>query len=560
MESIRKPARWLLLLTVMAMLAAACGGGEPTGGDQGEQGEATAGGETEQQEAAGQPVEGGSVVFGADQEPEVMNPLVTAGNLFATTIITEPILKGAYKILPDFTYEPDMIDGEAEITEDPFTVTYKIKDEAQWSDGKPITAQDFIFTFDTIMNKKFDITSREGYELITKSEAMDDKTVKFTYKQPFAPYKTLFDTILPEHELKGKDFDKVWNDEVTISSGPFEFDSWQKGQQATIKRNENYWGEPKAQIDEITFRFIEDSNTQVQSLEGGEIDMFYPQPQVDLVEQVEQIQDVTSEANAGTVWEHLDFNFAVKPLDQQFVREAIARGIDREAIAAQLIKPLNPDAVPLQNLIYVNNQEQYEPHFDTYTYDPEAAMGVLEDNGCTREGEGTYECDGKPLSFRYTTTAGNELRELQLQVIQQQLKQIGIDIKPDVGDAATVFADVLPAGGKGAWDLFNFAWVSSPDPFGSNAIWKCKGDQNYNSYCDQEVTKLLDSTNAILDPAERAATYNEADQLMAEDLPVLPLYQKPTFFAWNTAIQGPKDNPTNAGPTWNAEEWVLTEQ
>jgi len=87
----------------------------------------------------------------------------------------------------------------------------------------------------------------------------------------------------------------------------------------------------------------------------------------------------------------------------------------------------------------------------------------------------------------------------------------------------------------------------------------CEGGQNYNSYCNEEVTDLLRETNTLLDPAERAATYNEADALMADDLPVLPLYQKPTYFAWNERISGPKENPTQAGPTWNAGEWFLTE-
>jgi peptide/nickel transport system substrate-binding protein len=87
----------------------------------------------------------------------------------------------------------------------------------------------------------------------------------------------------------------------------------------------------------------------------------------------------------------------------------------------------------------------------------------------------------------------------------------------------------------------------------------CEGGQNYNGYCNEDVTDLLQKTNTLLDEQARADTYNEADALMADDLPVLPLYQKPTFFAWNESIQGPEDNPTNAGPTWNAGEWFLTE-
>ena len=557
MGLIRKPAHWLLLLVTLSVLAAACGGGGGGGSEAASEGAAAS--ETgAASEGGGQAAEGGSVVFGADQEPDIMNPTLTAGNLFATAVVVTPILEGAYQLQPDFTYEPKLIDGEAEVTQDPFTVTYTIKDEAQWSDGEPVTAQDFIFTWKTYVNEKWDITSRDGWDQITDGEAMDDKTAKFTFEKPFSPYKQLFDVILPQHELQGKNFNQVWNNEITVGSGPFEFDSWQKGQQATIKRNENYYGEP-AKLDEITFRFLEDSNTQVQALRGEEIDMFYPQPQVDLVEQVAEIEGVTSQTKAGSTWEHIDFNFAVPPLDQLYVRQAIAHGIDREAMAEQLITPINPDAVPLQNLIYVNNQAEYEPHFDQYNYDPERSRQLLEENGCTEGDGGIYECDGEPLSFRYTTTAGNELRELQLEVVQAQLQEVGIEIKSDIGDPATVFADVLPSGADGAWDLFNFAWVGAADPFGGNAIWMCEGDSNYNGYCNKDVTDLLRETNTLLDEQARADTYNEADALMADDLPVLPLYQKPTFFAWNESIQGPEDNPTNAGPTWNAGEWFLTE-
>ncbi len=558
MDSIRKPARWLLIISALAMLAAACGGGGTTADPSAATGPAATDASESEPATSGEPQEGGTVVFGADQEPAVMIPITTSGNLFATTVITTPILESAYEVLPDFSYAPQLLADEAEVSEDGRSITYTIKDEATWSDGEPIGADDLIFTYETFINEDFDIASRSGYDLITKAEKVSDKAATFTFKEPFAPYKSLFTPILPAHELEGENIDKVWNDEITVASGPFEFDKWNKGQDATIKRNENYWGE-KAILDEIIFRFIEDSNSQVQALRGGEIDMMYPQPQVDLVEQIDTLEGVESETNAGTVWEHLDFNFKVPPLDKDYVRKAIAHGIDREAIVERLIKPINPEATPLQNTIYMNNQAEYEPHFDQYNYDPARAEQLLTDNGCTKASNGIYECEGKPLSFRYATTTGNEARELQQEVIQAQLKAIGIEITPANEEPDALFGKTLPGGKKGAWDLINFAWVGSPDPFGGNTIYTCDGDLNEQSYCNEEVTKLINKTNSIIDPAERAATYNEADALMAEDLPIFPLYQKPTFFAWQDTITGPQDNPTQGGPTWNAGEWALTE-
>lgn len=570
----RKPARWALSLLAVAVLAAACTGSAGEGPAPATRQTEGTGASGQGQDGTGAPDDtggqGGTVVFGADQEPDILNSDLTAGNLQATSIVTVPLFAGAYTLTPDFEYVPDLIDGEAEVTEDPFTVTYRIKDEAAWSDGTPITADDFEFTWQTKINPDFDITSRTGYELITSAEKPDDKTITFTFSEPFASYRTLFNTtdgngVLPKHVLEGQDFDTVWNDAIVnpetgepIASGPFMFDSWNKGRDLTIVRNEDYWGEP-AGLDSIVFRFLEDSNTQVQALRGGEIDMMYPQPQLDLVEQLESIEGIETQISAGTVYEHLDFNLAVPPLEEKFVREAIARGIDRDAIVQAVIAPIQPDAEVLQSVIYVPNQEEYEPHFDIYDYDPQAATTLLEDNGCTREGQGNYVCGETELTFGYTTTAGNEARELQLQVIQAQLAEIGIGIESATGPAAQVFGDTLPAGPEGAWDLFNFAWVASPDPVGNIAIFECDGEQNYNSYCDEEVTAQLQATNSLVDEEERAALFNEIDEALAEDLPLLPLYQKPTLLAFHNRIQGPQDNPTNQGPTWNAGEWVVSD-
>jgi peptide/nickel transport system substrate-binding protein len=519
-------------------------------------------------------VEGGTVVFGADQEPAIMNPMLEEGNLFATTVVTETILEGAYMLTPDFEYVPWLIDGDAEVTEDPFTVTYNIHPDAAWADGTPITAEDWEFTWETIMNEDYTITSRDGYDQITQAEIIDDKTIRFHFDDVYAPWRNLFsvtERILPKHELEGEDFNTVWNDEITLGSGPFEFDEWRRGSQASVVRNDNYWGENNAYLDEIIFRFIEDSAAQIQQLRGREIDMLYPQPELEHPGQIEAIEAIEFEVSPGTVWEHLDFQLGIPPLDQLYVRQAIAHGIDREAIVNQLILPIQEDAEVLQSVIYVPNQDEYEPAFDIYDYDPDRAVGLLEENGCTRGGDGIYECEGERLSFNWVTTAGNERRELTFEIVESQLREIGVEIEADFGDAAEVFGRVLPTGQTDdpQWALFNFAWVAAPDPVDGNTVWQCverddddqliQGFLNYTGYCSEEVTDLIRQTDTILDPDERAAVYNRANELIAQDLPVLPLYQWPLLFAWYDDIVGPIDNPTLQGPTWNAGQWYIRE-
>lgn len=555
------PRRWLVLLVVLPMAAAACTSGEPETRDEALQEDGT--------ESAGEPIEGGTVVFGHDQEPKILNPHLVEGNLEATSLVTRTILLGAYLVTPDFEYVPDLLDGEAEVEggEDGenFTVTWTIREEAEWSDGTAISAEDFQFTYDTIMNEEWDITSRSGYELITDTEIVDDKTWRATFSEPFAPYRTLFSEspVLPAHVLEGENFNEVWNDGIVdpetdepIASGPFRFNEWERKQQLTVTRNDDFWDEP-ATLDQITFRYIKETPTLVQQIRGGEIDALDPQPQIDLIDQLEGIEGVETQVDAGPAWEHIDFNFDNAALSNQYVREAIIRGIDREAIVEQLVRGVNPEAGVLQNAIFVENQDQYEAHWDIHDYDPEAAVALLADNGCTRDGDGdVFECDGEELSFRYVSTTDNERRELMFDIVQAQLAEIGVELEADFSEPAQALGTQLP---EGDYDLINFGWVGSPDPFGGDTIFTCDGDLNYTGYCNDDVTELLERNTRILDEDERWAVYNEADELIAQDIPLVPLFQMPDVLAHEDNLGGLRVNATQWGPTWNASEWFLTE-
>jgi peptide/nickel transport system substrate-binding protein len=334
-------------------------------------------------------------------------------------------------------------------------------------------------------------------------------------------------------------------------------ESYNKGSNLTLVRNEEWYGDHLAYLDEIVFQFIPDTSAEIQAVRGGEVDAIYPQPQLELVDLTTE-EGITIESGAGTTWEHIDFQYGNPLLEKDYVRKAIAQGIDRQAIIDQLFADINPDLEPLNNMIFLNNFPDYEDHFGTYGGNPEEATALLEDNGCTRQGDGPYECDGEPLSFGFKSTAGNALRELTFEILQEQLREIGIEVESEFGDAAVVFGNQGLAGGK--YDLFLFAWVGNPDPSGSVEIHKCEGTQNFQNYCNEEVTDLLEQSDSTVDPAERAALMNEADALMAEDLPILPMYQKPTFFAFTDRLQNAIDNATQQGPTWNAEDWFLSDE
>jgi len=557
----RRSALLIALLLTLSLIAAACGGSDD-GDGEGVGGEGA--GESELE-----PVEGGTLTFGAEQEPaEGLNGDLACCTLFWQEVIFNRVLAKAYEPNPEFVYEPSpMLAGEAEVQEDPFQLTYNINPDAVWNDGTPITSEDFMFTIETTLDEKNDMASRAGYDQIDVEnvEMPDDQTIVIPFNEPYAGWKdALFTPVYPAHALEGENFNRVWTNEIVnpktgemIASGPFQMESYNKGSNLTLVRNEEWYGDHLAYLDEIVFQFIPDTSAEIQAVRGGEVDAIYPQPQLELVDLTTE-EGINIESGAGTTWEHVDFQYGNPLLEKDYVRKAIAHGIDRQAIIDQLFADINPDLEPLNNMIFLNNFPDYEDHFGTYGGNPEEATALLEENGCTRQGDGPYECDGEPLSFGFKSTAGNALRELTFEIVQEQLREIGIEIESEFGDAAVVFGNQGLAGGK--YDLFLFAWVGNPDPSGSVEIHKCEGTQNFQNYCNEEVTDLLEQSDSTVDPAERAALMNEADALMAEDLPILPMYQKPTFFAYTDRLQNAIDNATQQGPTWNAEDWFLSDE
>lgn len=570
--------RWLALLAAFAMVLTACGSDDETPDDADEVDETDVEvDDTEdevddeaEEEPEDEPAASGTVLFGDEQEPTILNSFLIDGNSLVTTKVATNVWPGAYTLTPEFTYEPDVIDGEAELTEDPFTVTYFIREDAHWSDDTPITADDFIFTYETIMSEDYaeQITSTNGYDLIESYEADGDKTVTFNFSEPFAAWQLLFSEILPAHVLDGEDFLTVLNDELPdVSGGPFIFDSWDRGTQLRLVRNDNYWGGDVA-LDEIVMRYVPDTTTLTQQMVGGEIDMYDPQPQIELIQQLEDISDrVTAEVGLGPVWEHIDFNTLVDGLDRDYVRQAIALGINRQQIVETLIHPVDPEAVVLQQPFWMANSENYEPTFDQWDYDPDAAVSLLEENGCTREGEdGVFTCDGVELSFRIGTTGGNERRELAQQLIQSDLREVGIDITIENDEGATFFDRLNTpdnCDGMCDYDIAMFAWVGSPDPSGNANIYGCDGDtpraQNWTVYCNEELTSLMDQANQTVDPDENAALWNEAAEVIAQGVPIVPLFQQPQLLAYENSISGPQLNATNATQFWNSSEWARTE-
>jgi peptide/nickel transport system substrate-binding protein len=513
----------------------------------------------------------GSVVFGAEQEPPCLNGFLEGCNNTWTSWTAGIALGSPYIVYPDFSIRPYM--GTAKLLKKrPFTVRVTLNKKAKWSDGKPVSANDLIFTWRTYNNPNWEAAGRAGWELITKAKKNNAKTVTFTFSKPYAPWKVMLaSSLYPQHALQGENFNEVWNTNYKnkqgqeMASGPFKIQSYTKGQSIVMVRNPTFWGHRPA-VDKITFVFRTNTDTEIQAIRGGEVDAIYPQPQLQLAALRGQ-SGLRVQSNAGTTIEHLDLNTGAgnsNPLlGQRWFRQAIAYSLDRRAMVRQLFRTLNPSLPVLQNLTYTSNQRGlYKAHFQRYTRNVAKVTALFRAHNCTKGGDGIWSCGGTRASVRLGTTAGNKLRELAVEIMQAQAKSAGIEFRPDNQPSSLFF----PRISDNKYDIALFAWVGTGDPAGQRDIYGCpvknaqgdvvKGGSNWKSYCNKNVTRLLEASDSALSAKTRAAEVNGADAIMATDVPSIPLYQKPTYFVFKTKLGGFRDNPTLQGPTWNTERWT----
>ena len=543
-----RTVRLAALLVGLAMVAAGCGGGGDEGGDSG-------GGSAQVQP-------GGTLNYAADQEPTGFNNATSKDNGTSVANIVINMYPQAFHSQPDFTVKlnEEFLDSAEQTSTDPQTIVYKIKQNAIWSDDTPVSADDFIYFWENQNGsiKDNDVASTAGYDQIESVEGSDNgKTVTVVFKKPFADWQGLFSQILPSHYIK--DRPGGWNTgldkepEKIPSAGWFKVENYTPGQSLTMTRNDKYYG-AKANLDSVVFRFLPESTTQPSALQNNEVDLIYPQPQLDQVTQVKALPDVNSEINFGLSYEHFDFNYANEFLKDDAVRKAIATGLNTQELVDRTVKQFSDKATPLGNRIFLTGQPEYQDHMGQYGKgDTAGATKLLEDAGYTKGADGIYAKGGKKISVRISTTAGNKLRETQGELFQAQMKEIGIEIKIANLDSQKLFGEALP---NGDFDIANFAWVGSPFAIsGARDIFRTGGGSNYGNYSNKKVDQLLEEANAETDRAKSVEMGNQIDQMITEDMATIPLYTKPTFIAYRNTFANIQDNSTLEGPFFNANTW-----
>lgn len=585
MSTMRKGTKYVALLAGSALALSACNTADSGGG--GTDGAAPVEG--------GDAVDTGPITYAWEQEFGSYNNNTADENAIKNTVVLNQVLGGFWYFNPDGTLARDETFGTFEQTsEEPLTVEYTFADDAVWSDGEPIDCDDFLLAWaansgayttgevDAEGNEAlvFSTSGTTGYELMEKPVCEDgDKTIEVVYTEPFADWEAMFGggTIMPAHiveqqsgvedliaAISGDDMAQLtaaaefyntgWvfnpgqlNPEITPSSGPYMLDSWQAGQSLTLTANPEWWGDPAA-TSTIVSRFIT-QDAQAQALQNGEVQIIAPQPNPELVAQLEALGDQVEVATGDDyTYEHYDFNFT-GPFADRALREAFALCVPRQTIVDNLIKSQNPEAT-VQNSRYIFPfQDEYQEVADAVvgdTYaepDIDRARQLLEEAGAV----------GTQVRIGYQTP--NPRRSDQVSLLRDSCNQAGFDII-DAGQE-DFFGNGLA---NGNFDVAMFAWSGSPLVSGSSSTFITGGGNNNGKYSNPEVDALTAELNVTPDPAEQLELIKQIETILWEDLATIPVFAFPSITAWDANVENVVPNSTSAQVTWNKHEWMTTPQ
>ena len=573
----------LLSLVILAsMMLAACGGGAEPAAPAPEEPAAPAPAEPAEPaapapEEPAAPTFSGTVTITFVQEPDNLNPLYTS--MYFSQITRELWLKGLWNFdenanpVPVLAKEiPSLENGG--LSADGKTITIKLRDDTTWSDGEPVTADDFVFTYDMIMSDQNVPQGRYPYEeYVTSVTAPDSTTLVVTFSEPFAAWlTTIFMYVLPQHilqpvfEADGTIDNAEWNRNPTVGVGPFVLSEWETGSHLAFKANPNWIAPPK--IEQVFIRIVPDDAAQEAAILAGDTDfgVFLSSDQIEKLEADGTVKVVPLASGYNEAWfVNVNPDTARPFMLDVNVRKAIALATDRFTIVKDLlVESINP-----VNVTYWDTSPPYQTNtLQPYPYDPEQAKQLLDAAGWVdSNGDGTRDKDGVELVVRYITNQ-RELRKNVQAVVQQQWSLVGIGAEL-VNYSSDVYWNGYNDGGPQAQGLYDIAEFSSvqnafPDPDASSG-WVCDqiasadnpDGNNWQGYCNPELDALMVKQATTLDPKVRKELYDQIQQIIYDDYVYIGMWKDPDLWSINNRVKNVK--LSGVFPFWNVQEWEVSE-
>jgi glutathione transport system substrate-binding protein len=540
---------------------------------------------------------GGTATMALDENLSGFNINTSAAESFVLQEILNMVWPQAFivnnKLQPVMNNQ--LLESATQTSDNPQTVVYTLNPKAVWSDGTPITADDFIYNWQAqsgnpaytdVGGKPYDAYSTTGYNQIQSVVGSNPsggaacapgstadrnvglcpngRTVTVTFKPSFTDWRSLYTDIVPAHIARTVGWNTGFvGPTQTISGSWYSISSYNENQSVVLTRNPTYWGTP-GKLDKIVFQFFSDDSQLVPALQNKEINIFNPATvNLSIVQTANQVPNTTKATLPGLEFEHFDFNQADPYLAKVQVREAIAHGVNRQTIIARTVGEIAKGINPLGSRMLMPTQSGYKG--TNYAYSPSQSINLLKELGFKRGSDGYFQPNygpqkGQDLTFTIQSTSGNSVRAQTEELFQSQMKAIGIKINIQNYDASTFFGTNLVTG---TYQIGEYAWVSTPFVSGNQAIYcsytnTSNCSSNYTHSASSQVDTLLKDGASAPSQSKEITDYNEADAILWQNMVTLPLYQKPQFWAWSNTLKGVLPNTSTVGVTWNAENWTIS--
>jgi peptide/nickel transport system substrate-binding protein len=465
------------------------------------------------------PVMGGSVSMSlADDDVTSFDPIVPFDNMSIWTMLL--IYDQLIRVGPDGLALEGGLAETWDVSDDNLTYTFHLR-ETNFHDGTPATAADAEFCMNRVIAPD-DSGWAFLYSAIDSVKATDDRTLEITLKQPWAPFEAdlaLYGaSIFPKaaFDAQGED---LW--QHPIGTGPFMFDSWDKGSQIVLKKNAEYWDEGKPYLDELVFKVLIDSNARLLQLQGGELDIATDVP-FNQIEPLSANPDFTLVPDAVAKIVFMDVNLKRPPLDDKNLRQAMNYAIDKDLIINNILFGAGVPATT-----YLPLMPGHDPEAPGYPYDLEKAKALVADSAAK---------DGFTVSIM--TTVGDAVSSQVAQLVAAAWQQIG----------GTVTIEQLEPGIQrerlqvtGDYDL-NLGYYTTdiidPDELTAFAVYSKGGtDANWTGYKNDDLDAWVEAAQVELDSEKRQELYNKIQAQHAEDAPFIFLYYPSGRTATKASIQ-----------------------
>jgi peptide/nickel transport system substrate-binding protein len=493
-----------------------------------------------------------TIPIAADPTLNPWHPNAFVESVFVNRVLFDGITKPGKDLNP----APDLA-SSWEAASDGLSWTFKLRSDAKWSDGQPVTADDVLFTFnDIVLKKELGATGAGNFSAVKNVEAVDPTTVRFNLSRPFSAlpaYLAYNAGILPKHAFDGQTDPwsfTAFNKGTPVSSGPFKVESYASGQSVTLARNDAYFG-GKPYLDKLVFKVVPDANTQVAQALSGELSVMIMDNKA-AVDRAKNANQVRVQPRDLVQYYWLSLNQTDPRFQDVRVRQAIEYAIDRKAIITAVEKGYGSVA---NSAIVPALKAYYDPSHDSqYPFDPTRAKQLMSDAGWQPRSDGILQKDGQP--FQFTMDVGQRgILEPTNELIQQNLKAVGIqaDLNPMEWNA---YIQKVVVNRDYSATVNWWVYPNDPDVFPYYHSSTAGKGFNIPGYKDPKLDDLLTKVQSDTDMSVRKQDVAQLQAYMADNLPYIYLWYPQEIDVINANLQGVPDLNLRDAMHYVQEWWI----